>query len=300
MKIKDIVENKNKQELPPSKPRNYVAKNMGAATSGAGAHRDKKKEMKQGKEKHKNKQYDVAEGYPVNAYALMSRGDHSGSGGPWWAKAGDINHMSPSGKIKPMRYKLYFKNMFAQGMEPNEVKHHAQQLGMERDEHNKYYLPVYTLNDKTKAAITRARFYFGDDTYKVTINNDKISEEGDEVAGTITSVTPDGKQVTMKKPDGTEITTDASAFLPGPNNTVTINQPSPGDALKPGTVVQAQQPVGEEINDEDDPDLMGSGHNLHVGGDATDDFIDDVRDQEFEKANRGVVLNRLKHLAGLK
>ncbi len=41
------------------KPRNFVAKN--AKTGGAGAHRDKKKEQKQGYEKHKNKE--VAEGY---------------------------------------------------------------------------------------------------------------------------------------------------------------------------------------------------------------------------------------------
>ncbi len=184
MKINEVT-----KKIEPSKPRNFVAKNM--TTSGAGAHRDKKKEQKQGQEKHKNKQYDLSE------------------------------------------------------------------MGL---------------------------------------------DEEDQVAGTITSVTPDGKQVTMKKPDGTEVTTDASAFLPGPNNTVTINQPSPGDALKPGTVVQAapQQGMGEEINDEEDPDLMGSGHNLDVGGDATDDFIDDVRDIEYEKKNRHNALGRIRHLAGLK
>lgn len=39
------------------KPRNFVAKNAGATTSGAGAHKDKKKAMKQGDVKHKNKEY---------------------------------------------------------------------------------------------------------------------------------------------------------------------------------------------------------------------------------------------------
>ena len=38
------------------KPRNFVAKN--ATTSGAGAHKDKKKAEKQGDVKHKAKQYD--------------------------------------------------------------------------------------------------------------------------------------------------------------------------------------------------------------------------------------------------
>lgn len=36
-----------------AKPRNFVAKNAGATTSGAGAHKDKKKAMKQGDVKHK-------------------------------------------------------------------------------------------------------------------------------------------------------------------------------------------------------------------------------------------------------
>lgn len=185
MKINEVT-----KKIEPSKPRNFVAKNM--TTSGAGAHKDKKKAEKQGDVKHKGKQYDLSE------------------------------------------------------------------VGIDEDEQT--------------------------------------------IAGTITSVTPDGKQVTMKKPDGTEITTDASAFLPGPNNTVTINQPTPGDALKPGTVVQGSpaQGMGEEINDEEDPDLMGSGHNHDVGGDATDEFIDDVRDQDFEKANAHRALGRIRQLAGVK
>jgi hypothetical protein len=39
------------------KPRNFVAKNASATTSGAGAHKDKKKAMKQGDTKHKNQEY---------------------------------------------------------------------------------------------------------------------------------------------------------------------------------------------------------------------------------------------------
>jgi hypothetical protein len=44
---------KAKEFIPASKPRNFVAKNQ--QTAGAGAHRDKKKEQKQGYEKHKGR-----------------------------------------------------------------------------------------------------------------------------------------------------------------------------------------------------------------------------------------------------
>jgi hypothetical protein len=65
MKIKDlekaVAEGKTqKQEAP--KPRNFVAKNAMATTSGAGAHKDKKKAMKQGEVKHKGK-VEMAEAY---------------------------------------------------------------------------------------------------------------------------------------------------------------------------------------------------------------------------------------------
>lgn len=46
---------KAKEFIPAAKPRNFVAKNAMKTTSGAGAHRDKKKEQKQGYEKHKGK-----------------------------------------------------------------------------------------------------------------------------------------------------------------------------------------------------------------------------------------------------
>ena len=50
MKIKDLV--------PANKPRNFVAKNAMKTTSGAGAHKDKKRADKQGDVKHKGKQFD--------------------------------------------------------------------------------------------------------------------------------------------------------------------------------------------------------------------------------------------------
>lgn len=58
MTDKDVAEGKTqKQEAP--KPRNFVAKN--AINTGAGAHKDKKKEQKQGNVKHKGKMMDLSE-----------------------------------------------------------------------------------------------------------------------------------------------------------------------------------------------------------------------------------------------
>lgn len=188
MKIKDILENKNKQELPQSKPRNFVAKNM--TTGGAGAHRDKKKEQKQGNEKHKNRQYDMSE--------------------------------------------------------------------------------------------------------------ESLDETG-EITGTVAAVSSDGKQVTVKNADGSQTQTSSDAFVPGPNNTVTMKHNAAGDTLKPGAAVTSDEQVSEEgeddifaiapdhehIHGETDPDLIGSGHNVDIGGDPTDAYVDQVRDKEFERGARG-------------
>jgi hypothetical protein len=57
MKIKDLIFEKKE----PPKPRNFVAKN--AKTSGAGAHKDKKKAEKQGDVKHKKQSIPVDEGF---------------------------------------------------------------------------------------------------------------------------------------------------------------------------------------------------------------------------------------------
>jgi len=53
MRIRELLEAAKSN---PPKPRNFVAKNAVKTTSGAGAHRDKKKEQKQGYEKHKSKE----------------------------------------------------------------------------------------------------------------------------------------------------------------------------------------------------------------------------------------------------
>ena len=53
-----------KDFIPISKPRNFVAKNAMATTSGAGAHKDKKKAEKQGDVKHKKEKIPMDEGIP--------------------------------------------------------------------------------------------------------------------------------------------------------------------------------------------------------------------------------------------
>lgn len=64
MKIKSLIEGKTTNKVPPSKPRNFVAKN--AIQTGAGAHKDKKKAVKQGDVKHKKKA--IAEGAEFGSY----------------------------------------------------------------------------------------------------------------------------------------------------------------------------------------------------------------------------------------
>lgn len=61
---------KAKEIIPASKPRNFVAKNQ--KTGGAGAHRDKKKEQKQGYEKHKGQ--GVEEGWKEKMAAAALAG----------------------------------------------------------------------------------------------------------------------------------------------------------------------------------------------------------------------------------
>lgn len=61
MRINQVLEGKQPQKVPASKPRNFVVKNQ--QTSGAGAHKDKKKAAKQGDVKHKGKQMDLAEAF---------------------------------------------------------------------------------------------------------------------------------------------------------------------------------------------------------------------------------------------
>lgn len=76
------------------------------------------------------------------------------------------------------------------------------------------------------------------------------------------------------------------------------SQQTQPDGPKVGTEVEFNGEIPTiESNDEDDEDLIP--HNLDIGGDPTDDFIDDVVDHDYEKANRGYDLDRIKRLSGI-
>jgi hypothetical protein len=95
-----IAQEANKNTVPATTPRNFVAKN--AKTGGAGAHKDKKRADKQGDVKHKNKQMDMAEeGYGnhpsqrvdprtgkkyVPPKSPLGKGVAEGSGGNWYIR----------------------------------------------------------------------------------------------------------------------------------------------------------------------------------------------------------------------
>lgn len=67
MNIRELMESKS-QKVEPAKPRNFVAKN--AVQSGAGAHKDKKKAMKQGDAKHKKKEFAEGLDNPADSVSL--------------------------------------------------------------------------------------------------------------------------------------------------------------------------------------------------------------------------------------
>ncbi len=70
MRMRELYESK---KIEPSKPRNFVAKNARATTSGAGAHKDKKKAMKQGDVKHKGKEMAEARANTASARASLAK-----------------------------------------------------------------------------------------------------------------------------------------------------------------------------------------------------------------------------------
>jgi hypothetical protein len=174
MKINEVT-----KKVEPSKPRNFVAKN--AVQSGAGAHRDKKKEQKQGVEKHKGKSFEMSE------------------------------------DGEPMKI-------------------------------------------------------------KAVAGNDVTIDQG-----------------------GQEIKTTADALAPGQQPGTFTMKPADPTTLKPGATVTQDTTTSEETEDEVlpvapddqgihtelDPDLIGSGHNIDVGGDATDKYIHQIKDIEFDRAQRG-------------
>ena len=109
-----------------------------------------------------------------------------------------------------------------------------------------------------------------------------------------------GNDVTIDQ-NGQEIKTTTDALAPGATPGSFTMKPADPNAIKPGATVTSDTettedqeedsfeiaPDDQHIHAETDPDLIGSGHNIDVGGDATDSFIDQVRDKGFERAQRG-------------
>ena len=135
--------------------------------------------------------------------------------------------------------------------------------------------------------------------------------------GKVTTVTPSGNDpsksvVNIKTADGKDIQTTQAALIPGPNNTFQINpeiaMQQPGNQLKPGaTVTQAPNqgsstttstPTTTATNPELSPSTEEAVDDGLVGGDATDNFIDDVRDTDLDKS-KSADIKAIRKLAGL-
>lgn len=110
-----------------------------------------------------------------------------------------------------------------------------------------------------------------------------------------------GNDVTIDQ-GGQEIKTTTDALAPGATPGSFTMKPADPNAMKPGATVtsdtettedqeeddvMAIAPDNQHIHGETDVDLIGSGHNIDIGGDASDSFIDQVRDKGFERAQRG-------------
>ena len=78
MKVLDIITESKTTKAEAPKPRNFVAKN--AKMGGAGQHKDKKKALKQGDVKHKNKEFAEAYGRYDRRDAYQRDYDHSIAG----------------------------------------------------------------------------------------------------------------------------------------------------------------------------------------------------------------------------
>ena len=69
----------------------------------------------------------------------------------------------------------------------------------------------------------------------------------DAPIGVVSAVSPDGKEVTIKKTDGSELKTTGSAVMPGADGKTAQLAPQAGAGLKPGTpVTNSETPVSEE------------------------------------------------------
>lgn len=115
--------------------------------------------------------------------------------------------------------------------------------------------------------------------------NDILSEDPGQQFGKISAI--NGDKATIQKPDGTTMDVDTKTLVLDPSNpnSATIDPATVQQQLHPGMEINTA--TQEEINPEDDEDLMGSGHNHDIGGDATDEFINDVTDKAAQRYAQG-------------
>ena len=122
----------------------------------------------------------------------------------------------------------------------------------------------------------------------------------------VKSVTPSGTDpsksvVVLTTPDGKEIQTTQDNLIPGaqPNTfqlkpTAMVNAQ---DGLKPGDTITSSPTQGSTTMGEPTTSTeIKTSEEQTIGGDATDDFINDV---EIRDKNRVTKLSQIKRLAGL-
>ena len=149
---------KAKEFIPASKPRNPVVRQQ--QTSGAGAHRDKKKEQKQGYEKHKGK--DVAES-DVMEYETHRYTDDQGN--EWEVNDEGYKTLIRAGygsssrrsynRPKPMRYPkpkgYYFYNV------PADKENDARTAGLRQSKSGKWFDTM--TNSKAEQLFGKGRYW---------------------------------------------------------------------------------------------------------------------------------------------
>lgn len=246
MKINEVT-----KKIEPSKPRNFVAKN--AIQSGAGAHKDKKKEAKQGKEKHKGKSYemDVSENFDeyqamihkieTAMYQLHQSGRSVEEIGQLAGKIADHLRIDfENDQLFPHAFEKAYNNF------SNEIE-----FDSELDEDDSMKIKAVSGNDVT------------------------IDQGGQEIKTTTDALAPGETPGTFTmKP------ADPNAMKPGATVTTATSEELEDEPM-------AIAPDDQHIHGETDVDLIGSGHNHDIGGDPADSFIDQVRDKGFERAQRG-------------
>jgi hypothetical protein len=114
----------------------------------------------------------------------------------------------------------------------------------------------------------------------------------------------DGVTVAAVSGDKAKLSTgqeiDAKTLTPDPQHPGQFKMPAMDpNAIKPGAVVSSDATTSEDYEEEGHHDTVASG-NHPVGGDSSDDFINSVRDKDYERAQRSHSMLRIRGGAGQK